>query len=67
MSRFRPVPGQDVILPYVAEHIARESVRRKGLRWRWKFDPAIFQGRWVSKAPAKPTPWSTSLRRCPAG
>ncbi len=53
MSRFRPVPGQDVILPYVAEHIARESVRRKGLRWRWKFDPAIFQGRWVSEGPGE--------------
>ncbi|CAJ1509758.1 alpha/beta fold hydrolase [[Mycobacterium] burgundiense] len=53
VSRFRPVPGQEVILPFIANHIAIESVRRKGLHWRWKFDPAIFQGRWVSEGPGE--------------
>ncbi|MGV0835930.1 alpha/beta fold hydrolase [Mycolicibacterium thermoresistibile] len=53
VSRFRPVPGQDVILPYIAEHIAGESVRRKGLRWTWKFDPAVFQGNWLPDSPAE--------------
>lgn len=47
VSRFRPVPGQEVILPYIAAHIAGESVRRKGFRWWWKFDPAVFQGDWL--------------------
>jgi pimeloyl-ACP methyl ester carboxylesterase len=32
------------MLPYVADHIARESVRRTLKGWVWKFDPKIFAG-----------------------
>lgn len=44
VNRFRPVPSQDVVLPYVRDHIAAESVRRTFKGWVWKFDPAIFAG-----------------------
>jgi pimeloyl-ACP methyl ester carboxylesterase len=42
VAKFRPVPAQDVVLPYVSEHIARDSVRRSLKGWVWKFDPNIF-------------------------
>lgn len=42
ISRFRPVPTQDEVLPFVADHIAAESVRRQDGRWFWKFDPRVF-------------------------
>ncbi|AEF37818.1 peroxidase BpoB [Mycolicibacter sinensis] len=44
IAKFRPVPTQDVVLPFVSEHIARESVRRTLKGWVWKFDPNIFGG-----------------------
>jgi pimeloyl-ACP methyl ester carboxylesterase len=50
LSRFRAVPRQDSTLPYVAAHIAGQSVRRTGLRWFWKFDPAVYQGTWTDVA-----------------
>jgi pimeloyl-ACP methyl ester carboxylesterase len=39
VARFRTVPEQDVLLPYVAQHIARESLRPADGGWTWKFDP----------------------------
>jgi pimeloyl-ACP methyl ester carboxylesterase len=42
IARFRAVPTQAVTLPYVARHIALESVRKTSTGWVWKFDPAIF-------------------------
>jgi pimeloyl-ACP methyl ester carboxylesterase len=42
IARFRAVPAQAVTLPYVARHIALESVRKTAAGWVWKFDPAIF-------------------------
>jgi pimeloyl-ACP methyl ester carboxylesterase len=48
VSRFRPVPGQDVVLDYVARHIAVESLREVDGGWTWKFDPGLFGQRgWV--------------------
>jgi pimeloyl-ACP methyl ester carboxylesterase len=48
VSRFRPVPGQDVVLPYVARHVAMESLREVDGGWTWKFDPGLFGQRgWV--------------------
>jgi pimeloyl-ACP methyl ester carboxylesterase len=48
VSRFRPVPGQEVVLDYVAHHIALESLRETEGGWTWKFDPGIFGQRgWV--------------------
>jgi pimeloyl-ACP methyl ester carboxylesterase len=54
VSRFRAVPHQDSTLQFVAHHIANESVRRRKLRWFWKFDPAVFRSEWVADAAADP-------------
>ena len=43
IGRFRAIPGQDVYLPYVKQHIAERSLRQgPDGKWRWKFDPRIF-------------------------
>jgi pimeloyl-ACP methyl ester carboxylesterase len=45
IARFRTVPSQEVILPYIAHHIAVESIRKTDGTWSWKFDPTVFGGR----------------------
>ncbi|MEU2350590.1 alpha/beta hydrolase [Modestobacter sp. NPDC049651] len=45
MARFRTLPPQDVLLPYVREHVARESLRPVEGGWTWKFDPEFFGNR----------------------
>jgi pimeloyl-ACP methyl ester carboxylesterase len=45
VDRFRTVPSQDVLLPYVAEHVAIESLRQVEGGWTWKFDPEVFGDR----------------------
>src|SRR3954449_1689764 len=42
MTHFRTIPPQDVVLPYVRDHIARGSLRRDDDGWRWKFDPNFW-------------------------
>ncbi|MEM7141101.1 MAG: alpha/beta hydrolase [Actinomycetota bacterium] len=43
IERFRAIPGQDVYLPYVKQHIAERSLRQDpDGKWRWKFDSTIF-------------------------
>jgi pimeloyl-ACP methyl ester carboxylesterase len=42
VERFRTLPPQDVLLPYVREHVARGSLRREGEGWTWKFDPRMW-------------------------
>ncbi len=42
IARFRTLPPQDVLLPYVREHVARESLRRDSGGWTWKFDPQLW-------------------------
>ena len=42
IRRFRVVPDQETILPYVGEHIARRSLRETDEGWTWKFDTNIF-------------------------
>ncbi|MEV5646765.1 alpha/beta hydrolase [Nocardia sp. NPDC052254] len=44
-ARFRTVPEQSVLLPYVARHVAEESVRDTGEGWVWKFDPDMLRKR----------------------
>lgn len=53
VSRFKAVPAQDVSLPYVAERIARQSVRNTEAGWVWKFDPEIFGGDLLAQSPAE--------------
>jgi pimeloyl-ACP methyl ester carboxylesterase len=45
VERFRTLPPQDVLLPYVRRHIARQSLRPVEGGWSWKFDPGIFRRR----------------------
>jgi pimeloyl-ACP methyl ester carboxylesterase len=42
ITRFRTLPAQDVLLPYVREHVARNSLRRGEDGWSWKFDPQLW-------------------------
>jgi pimeloyl-ACP methyl ester carboxylesterase len=42
LARFRPVPTQETVLPYIWSHIAEESIRKTPTGWSWKFDPAVF-------------------------
>lgn len=44
-ARFRTEPAQDTVLPYVARHVAEESVRHTADGWVWKFDPEMFRKR----------------------
>jgi pimeloyl-ACP methyl ester carboxylesterase len=45
LARFRTVPDQPVMLPFVVEHIKKHSLRRTddGDGWTWKFDPKFFE------------------------
>lgn len=45
VARFRTEPAQELLLPYVAEHVAGESVRDTEAGWMWKFDPDMFRKR----------------------
>ena len=45
IAKFRVVPEQDILLPYIAEHIARNSLTRVPEGWTWKFDKRIFMPR----------------------
>ncbi|BBY23190.1 hypothetical protein MSTO_33950 [Mycobacterium stomatepiae] len=51
LSHFTAVPRQELVLPYVAKHIATESVRKAGKKWVWKFDPTIFDGELLEPEP----------------
>ncbi|TFV88800.1 alpha/beta hydrolase [Blastococcus sp. CT_GayMR16] len=42
ISHFRTIPRQDVLLPYVHDHVARGSLRHDSDGWRWKFDPNFW-------------------------
>jgi pimeloyl-ACP methyl ester carboxylesterase len=42
MDRFRTVPDQPVLLPYVVDHIKAHSIREVEGGWTWKFDPTFF-------------------------
>jgi pimeloyl-ACP methyl ester carboxylesterase len=42
IGRFRTLPEQDVILPFIGEHVARTSLKPVEGGWTWKFDPEIL-------------------------
>jgi pimeloyl-ACP methyl ester carboxylesterase len=45
LARFGTLPPQEVVLPYVREHIAAQSVLPVEGGWTWKFDPGLFAER----------------------
>lgn len=59
VAHFRTVPEQPNSLPYVVEHVARESLIKVEGGWSWKFDPMIFGS-------ARPTPELLRAVRCRA-
>jgi pimeloyl-ACP methyl ester carboxylesterase len=42
VARFRTLPSQEVLLPFVREHVARGSLHPVEGGWTWKFDPDFF-------------------------
>ncbi len=42
LARFRTVPSQERYLPYVIDHVARQSLQAVDGGWRWKFDRHVF-------------------------
>lgn len=67
VARFRTVPAQDVLLPYVRDHVARGSLRHDSDGWRWKFDPRFWGTRplLTQLLPQLQTP--VALFRCEKG
>ncbi|MDH3705984.1 MAG: alpha/beta hydrolase [Acidimicrobiia bacterium] len=45
LRRFRTVPEQDHYLPYVIDHVARQSIAETDAGFLWKFDANIFRAR----------------------
>ncbi len=43
LARYRTVPDQPSSLPYVMDHVARNSLRAVDGGYTWSFDPVIFQ------------------------
>ena len=42
LGRFTTLPTQDLVLPYVEDHVAAQSLRQVEGGWTWKFDPRFF-------------------------
>ncbi|MDP2014288.1 MAG: alpha/beta hydrolase, partial [Actinomycetota bacterium] len=42
VARFRTIPEQDVVLPYVGKHVAEQSLKQVEGGWTWKYDPNFF-------------------------
>lgn len=65
LARFRPVPMQETVLPYIAHHIAAESIRRTLRGWEWKFDPAIFDAPLHEEIPSEQEAIELSVAEIP--
>jgi pimeloyl-ACP methyl ester carboxylesterase len=67
MARFRTLPPQDVVLPYVREHVARGSLRPVEGGWTWKFDPSFFGNRLLLRDLLPQLRCPVALFRCEHG
>jgi pimeloyl-ACP methyl ester carboxylesterase len=67
MARFHTLPAQDVLLPYVRDHVARGSLRRVEGGWTWKFDPTFFGRRLLLRDLLPQLPCPVALFRCEHG
>jgi pimeloyl-ACP methyl ester carboxylesterase len=54
IGRFRPLPDQELVLPYVLQHIAERSVRPLADGWTWAHDTKIYQRRRIEEIVARP-------------
>jgi pimeloyl-ACP methyl ester carboxylesterase len=43
IKRFRLIPEEPIVNPFIIDHIARHSVRQVDGGYTWKFDPAILR------------------------
>lgn len=50
VSRFRTLPEQDAVLPYVLDHVAETSIVEAADGWHWKHDPAVLRKPFSSSA-----------------
>lgn len=67
IDRFRTIPQQDVVLPYIREHIAGGSLRRDADGWTWKFDPHMWGPRPLLAQLLPQLTIPTALFRCEKG
>jgi pimeloyl-ACP methyl ester carboxylesterase len=67
VARFRTLPPQDVVLPYIRDHVARESVHRVEGGWTWKFDPTFFGNRLLLRELLPQLDCPVALFRCEYG
>ena len=67
VERFATLPPQDVVLPYVREHVARQSVRAVEGGWTWKFDPSFFGRRTLMRDLLPRVACPTAYFRCEHG
>jgi pimeloyl-ACP methyl ester carboxylesterase len=67
LERFRTLPPQDVVLPYVREHVARGSLRQVEGGWTWKFDPSFFGNRLLLRDLLPQLTCPVALFRCEHG
>jgi pimeloyl-ACP methyl ester carboxylesterase len=67
LGRFRTLPPQDVVLPYVGRHVARESLRPVEGGWTWKFDPTFFGRRLLLRELLPQLACPVALFRCEQG
>jgi pimeloyl-ACP methyl ester carboxylesterase len=67
LGRFRTLPPQDVVLPYVREHVARGSLREVEGGWTWKFDPTFFGRRLLLRDLLPQLSCPVALFRCEHG
>ena len=65
--RFRTIPPQDLVLPYVGEHVARQSLHRVEGGWTWKFDPTLFGHRLLLRDMLPQLRCPVALFRCEHG
>ncbi len=66
-QRFATIPSQDVVLPYVRDHVVRESVRQVEGGWTWKFDPVFFGHRTLLRDLLPDLRCPAALFRCEYG
>jgi pimeloyl-ACP methyl ester carboxylesterase len=67
LGRFRTLPPQDVVLPYIGQHVARESLHQVEGGWTWKFDPTFFGRRLLLREMLPQLACPVALFRCEHG
>ncbi|MDO8732570.1 MAG: alpha/beta hydrolase [Actinomycetota bacterium] len=60
VARFRTIPEQAVVLPYVGRHVAEQSLKPVEGGWTWKYDPNFF-----GQTPGRSMSEMLSSLKCP--